>query len=80
LASGSVVSLTKARSQLIAKGYLAQNGEISFLGLSLILFQIAADAKAPVVADNIKAVAFLLESLGVDSLSDRIVSSIMLNY
>jgi hypothetical protein len=76
LASGSVVSLTKARSQLIAKGYLAQNGKISFLSLSLILFQIAVDAKTPVVVDSIKAAAFLLESLGVDTLSDHIVSSI----
>jgi hypothetical protein len=38
LASGSIGSLTKARSQLITKGYLAQNGEISFLSPSLIFF------------------------------------------
>ena len=41
-----------------------------------MLFQIAADTKAPVTADNIKSVAFLLESWGVDSIADHIVNSL----
>jgi len=61
---------------LISKGYLIQGSKISLLGLSLILFQIAAEAKLPALADSIKAVAFLIESLGIDSISDRVVNSI----
>lgn len=76
LASGSINRLSGAKAHLVSKGYLIQGGEISLLGLSLILFQIAAEAKLPALADSIKAVAFLLEVLGVDSISERVASSI----
>lgn len=76
LASGNVVNLMKARVHLVLKGYLAQNSEINILGLSLILFQIAADAKVPLVADNIKVVAFLLEAVEIDLISDCLVELI----
>lgn len=76
LASGNVNQLSKARSHLVSKGYLTQGDTISFFGLSLILFQIVADSKVPLLADNIKSVAFLLETLEVDSISDQIANSV----
>lgn len=76
IASGSVNRLSAAKTHLVSKGYLSQGADISLFGLSLILFQIAADAKLPAIADNIKSVAFLLEAFGVDGISDRISSSI----
>lgn len=76
IASGSINRLSGAKAHLVSKGYLIQDGDISFLGLSLMLFQIAAEAKLPALADSIKAVAFLLEAMSVDSISDRVVKSI----
>ncbi|KIM73464.1 hypothetical protein PILCRDRAFT_15205 [Piloderma croceum F 1598] len=76
ITSGTVNQLSKAKLHLVSKGYLAQGVEISFLGLSLILFQITTEAKLPLLADNIKSVAFLLEVLSIDSLSDHLTTSI----
>jgi hypothetical protein len=76
IACSNVNHLLKAKSHLTAKGYLTPGLDISSLGLSLILFQIVADAKAPLLSDNIKAVAFLLEAITIDAISDRIVDSV----
>jgi hypothetical protein len=72
MASGSVSQASKAKPHLVAKGYLSQGTEVTYLGLSLILFQIASNAKTPLLTDNIKAVAFLLEGLAFDIAADRI--------
>jgi hypothetical protein len=76
IASGSVNQTLKARAHLTAKGYLAQGSEVSYLSLALILFQIATEVKLPLLADNIKSVAFLLEDLSIDSLADRLLNSV----
>lgn len=76
LASGSINHLAGAKAYLISRGYLIQGGEVSFLGLLLILFQTAAEVKLPALADSIKAAAFLLEALGVDSISEQIAGSV----
>ena len=76
LANGTVNQISKARSYLAAKGYLAQGADISYSGLALILFQIATEAKFPLLADNIKSVAFLLEALPIDSFADRLYEAV----
>jgi hypothetical protein len=75
VASGNVNQLSKARAHLTAKGFMTQGDNVSLLGMSLILFQIAAEAKTPTIADNIKVAAFLIETLGVDSITERIMGS-----
>jgi hypothetical protein len=75
-ASGSVNQTSKAKPHLVAKGYLSQGTEVTYSGLSLILFQIASDAKTPLLTDNIKAVAFLLEGLAFDMAADRIFRAV----
>ena len=65
IASGCINQLSGAKTHLISKGYLIQGGDISLLGLSLMLFQIAAEVELLALVDSIKAVAFLLKSLSV---------------
>ena len=76
LANGTVNQLSKARTHLAAKGYLAQGADTSYLGLALILFQMATETKLPSLADNIKSVAFLLEALSIDLFADRLFNTV----
>jgi len=75
LANGTVNQLSKARTHLAAKGYLAQGTDTSYLGLALILFQMATETKLPLLADNIKSVAFLLAALSIDSFADQLFNT-----
>src|SRR5216684_8863395 len=76
IAGGNVKSLSAAKALLTSKGYLPVNCSQSLAGMALILFQLAADTKAPATADLIKSVAFLLEDTDRESTGQRLADAV----
>src|SRR5229473_1182546 len=76
IASGNVKSLSAAKALLSSKGYLPVDWSQSLAGMALILFQLAADTKAPATADLIKSVAFLLEDADQETTGQRLTDAV----
>jgi hypothetical protein len=76
IAGGNVKSLSAAKALLSSKGYLPIDWSQTLAGIALILFQLAADTKAPTTADLIKSVAFLLEDADQESIGQRLADAV----